>query len=76
MAELKKQLVARWKSKRGKHWFEVWHDAMGWTYRTNGGGGNLGAITEACAQRKASELLGYHFMGSIHVDLEWKLEGS
>lgn len=38
--------VARWESKTGKHWVELFVDEGYAFYRANGAGGNLGRITE------------------------------
>jgi hypothetical protein len=39
---LNKVSIARWESRRGKYWVELFHDELGFTYRTESGGGNLG----------------------------------
>lgn len=40
-----KQLIARWKSQRGKDWVELWHDEYGYYYRGNTCWGSLGNAT-------------------------------
>lgn len=44
-----KQLIARWESKRGKDWVELWHDEYGYSYKGNTCGGSLGNATLAQA---------------------------
>jgi hypothetical protein len=46
---MEKTLVARWETKRKKYWYELYHDAEGYTYKQTLGGGNLGKITLAQA---------------------------
>jgi len=43
-----KHVVARWESRGGKRWLELYRDQMGHTYHQDGGGGNLGGgLTDA-----------------------------
>jgi len=44
-----RDLLARWESKGGKYWVEVYSDETGQTYRSDDGGGNLGNIGEDAA---------------------------
>lgn len=44
-----RDLLARWESKGGKYWVEVYGDERGQTYRSDDGGGNLGNIGEDAA---------------------------
>ena len=39
-------LVNRWKTRGGRYWFELYRDEMGFTYKSDNGGGNLGNISE------------------------------
>jgi len=44
------QAVARWESKSGKHWLEVYADQWGGAYfRAPGAGGSRGSVAEAIA---------------------------
>lgn len=43
------KLLARWATRGGKHWYELYQDSMGLTYHEDGGGGNLGGMTEQAA---------------------------
>jgi hypothetical protein len=45
------QIIAVWRSRSGKHFVALTRDKWGLSYRTNGGGGNLGNMsdTEAVA---------------------------
>ena len=36
--------IKRWTSLRGKYWLELYKDDLGYTYRTDNGGGSLGKI--------------------------------
>lgn len=44
-----RDLLARWESKGGKYWVEVYSDERGQTYHSDDGGGNLGNIGEDAA---------------------------
>jgi len=46
---MEKTLVARWESKSGKHYAELYRDDWGYCYKANGAGGNLGSVPEADA---------------------------
>lgn len=37
-----KRLVARWESRGGAYFFEIYHDKWGYTYSASGAGGVLG----------------------------------
>ena len=37
-----KKLIARWESKSGKHWVELYEDEHGWSYSSPGACGSLG----------------------------------
>ena len=41
-----RQVIARWESKRGKDWVEVYKDDYGYGYTASGGGGWFGDATE------------------------------
>lgn len=40
-----KTLIARWESRSGKHWVDLYRDELGYTYKAPGQGGNLGALS-------------------------------
>jgi hypothetical protein len=40
-----KHLIARWESRGGKDWVELWHDEFGYSYRGNGCRGWFGEGT-------------------------------
>ena len=40
-------LVARWESRSGKWWAELYRDSLGYSYRAVGAGGVLGGASEA-----------------------------
>lgn len=42
-----KTLVARWETRGGKYWYELYKDRLGYTYSGKGSGGNLGDVSEA-----------------------------
>ena len=44
---MEKTLVAKWESKSGKHFAELWRDAYGYSYKGVDCGGNLGTLKEA-----------------------------
>lgn len=46
---MNKKLVAKWQSRRGKHYLELYQDEAGFTYTGDRCGGNLGNITLAQA---------------------------
>jgi hypothetical protein len=44
------ELIAKWESRSGKHFAELYRDGAGYAYyRGNGCGGNLGNLSEADA---------------------------
>jgi hypothetical protein len=42
-------LIARWESRSGKHWAELYHDGTAATYKGNDCGGCFGALDVATA---------------------------
>ncbi len=62
-----KTLVARWQSQRGKYWLELYHDELGYTFKHDSGGGNLGAISEEAALGKMTEWLTRNHMGTLKL---------
>jgi hypothetical protein len=44
-----KQVVGRWETRGKRYWIELVRDARGFSYRSDNGGGNLGAVPEAKA---------------------------
>lgn len=37
-----KTLIARWETRGQRYWYELYRDNMGFTFRSEDGGGNLG----------------------------------
>ncbi len=44
-----KRMVARWESRGGKTWIELYADQWGYSYRGNDCGGNRGALADDAA---------------------------
>jgi hypothetical protein len=44
-----KQIIARWESKSGKHYAELYEDRWGFGYTSNKAGGFLGSISRGTA---------------------------
>jgi hypothetical protein len=42
---MERTVIARWESKRGKDWLELYEDKHGMGYEANGAGGFLGKVT-------------------------------
>ena len=42
---MEKTRIGRWESRGHRAWVELYRDAFGYTYRSDDGGGNLGALT-------------------------------
>ncbi len=42
-------MIARWETRGKKHWYELHKDTIGYWYRMDGGGGNLGPMTQESA---------------------------
>lgn len=65
-------VIARWESRSGKHWAELYHDGTAAFYRGVGCGGNLGVIGEAEAvaemQRKVDS--GYFLPDSAKTPMK------
>lgn len=58
---MKYEVIARWESKTGKHWAELYHDGIAAFYRGEGCGGNMGvcSIDTAITQLQAKVDSGY-----------------
>jgi hypothetical protein len=70
MEQLTKTRVARWESRGGKHWLELYRDELGYTYRSSSGGGNLGNLgsdPECAALAYMSEILTKRWLGSLKL---------
>lgn len=52
-----KQLVARWRSRGGKYWLDLYLDQYGYTYRADDCGGSMGLVTEAAAFERIAQIL-------------------
>jgi len=64
---MRKSLIQRWQTKRGKHWIELYMDDMGFTYRGDDCGGNLGNIDLHQAKAKIQELLDSSALDGFHL---------
>ncbi len=42
-----RKMIARWESRGGAHWVEVFRDEYGYSYKANGAGGFIGSSQEA-----------------------------
>lgn len=52
---MNERLVASWKTRGGRHWYELYEDSDGCYYRGDGCGGNLGNITALMAMEIMKE---------------------
>lgn len=62
-----KKLIRRWQTKGGKHWFELYQDAHGFTYCGNGCGGNLGSISFGQALSHMQAKIAYAKLDGINM---------
>ena len=46
---MERQVIARWESRRGKDWVELYKDQWGYGYAANGSGGFFGRVSETRA---------------------------
>jgi len=52
-----RSVVARWQSRGGKHWVEMYQDQYGFGYRADGGGGSFGNVVFQQAWEKVQRVL-------------------
>ena len=50
-------MLARWETKRKKHWLELYRDQWGYSYKTNNGGGFMGNITQSEALDRCLQIV-------------------
>ena len=60
-------LVNRWQTRGGKYFYELYKDDMGFTYKSESGGGNLGNVSEDQAYQYIVSLL-------IQSDRNYKIQ--
>ncbi len=52
---------------RGKHWLELYRDALGYTFKHDTGGGNLAAVTEGKALAAMTQWLTRNTLGTLKL---------
>ncbi len=50
-------MIARWESRGGKHYAELYHTATGYGYRGNGCGGSLATVATAATAATAVTIM-------------------
>lgn len=43
---MEKKLIARWETRLKKQWYELYQDGLGFTYKGDSSGGNLGIMID------------------------------
>jgi hypothetical protein len=51
--------IARWNTRQNKYWFELYQDELGFSYKGNECGGNLGNISLKEAIQKMEKKIDY-----------------
>jgi len=62
-----KTLIARWETRGGKYWLELYKDESGYTYKQEHGGGNIGTLDSKIAMDTMERHISYSKMDGINL---------